>query len=170
MNGVTLKMIHDRCAEVGECWVWQQAVTTRGSYPIMRVRPGGCLYVRRIAVALDGRPAQPRQPVVATCGEPRCCNPAHLQPSTTAAVAKHAAEQGKFSTLTRRAKVAAHRRAAPGTKLTMEIARTIRASTETGPVLAARYGVNRSLINAIKRGTAWPEFGGNPFAGLGRRV
>ena len=177
MIGITLQTIRDRCEDVGDCWIWRQAVTPRGSYPIMRVRPGGCLYVRRVVVALDGRPAKPRQPVVATtCGEARCCNPAHLQATTVAAVAQHAAAQGKFSSLTRRAKVAAHRRAAPGVKLTMEIAHTIRASDETGPVLAAcrslgaacacqgRTGNNRSRrATRITRAGTYGRHSGAPW-------
>ena len=38
-------------------------------------------------------------------------------------------------------------------------------STESGPALADRYGVNRSLINRIKRGDAWKDYT-NPFGGL----
>ena len=53
-------------------------------------------------------------------------------------------------------------------KLDIDKAREIRMSTESGPVLAARYGVNRSLISRIKRGTDWKDYA-NPYAALGAR-
>lgn len=164
---ITLKTIHDRCDEVGECWIWKDAVGKQG-YPIMRLRPGGCLLVRRVAVALDGRPAAARQPVTCTCDEKRCCNPKHLKPSTPSAVAKAAAARGSFSTRSRAAKIAAGKRSSGAAKLTLEQAREIRASEDTGPVLAERYGVNRSLIGSIRRGVAWRDYS-DPFAGLGAR-
>jgi len=160
--GITLKMIHDRCDEVGDCWIWKDAVGKHG-YPIMRRRPSGCLLVRRVAVALGGRPAQPRQPVACTCDEKRCCNPAHLKPSTPAAVAKAAAAKGAFSSMARSAKIAQSKRASA--KLTLEIAREIRASEDSGPALAERYGVTRSMIGIIRRGAAWRDYS-NPFTGL----
>lgn len=164
---ITLQIIHDRCDEVGDCWLWKDATGAQG-YPIIRRRPGGCQLVRRVVVALDGRPAMARQPVASTCGEKLCCNPAHLAPSTIAAVAKKAAANGSFSRPERAARIAASKRKSDSAKLTMEQAREIRASTESGPVLAERYGVNRSLIGGIRRGQAWRDYS-NPFAGLGAR-
>ena len=53
--------------------------------------------------------------------------------------------------------------------LTIEQAREIRMSDESGPVLALRYGVDKSLINGIKAGRNWKEYSNtNPFAGLMR--
>ncbi len=161
---LTLKTIHDRCDEVGECWIWKDAVGQHG-YPIIRRRPGGCLLVRRVAVALDGRPAAPRQPVACTCNEKRCCNPAHLKPSSPKAIGKAAAARGSFASKSRAAKIAAGKRSSGSAKLTMEQVREIRLSEDSGPVLAERYGVNRSLIGGIRRGTAWRDYS-NPFAGL----
>lgn len=162
MLKVTLKEIHDRCEEVGDCWIWQQAVSTNG-YPILRRRPGPCLLVRRVVVELAGRPAATRQPVVCSCDEKLCCNPAHLKSSSNSDVGKKAAKKGAFSGKARGAKIAASKRAAG--KLTMDDARAIRASSETGPILAARYGVNRSLIQSIRTGKAWKDYS-NPFGGL----
>lgn len=168
VHGVTLKTIHDRCDEVGECWIWKDAVSQHG-YPIMRRRPGGCLLVRRVAVALDGRPAAPRQPVMCTCGEKRCVNPAHLQPTTISAVAKAAAAKGSFSTTARAARIAQSKRASSQAKLTLEQVREIRASDESNLALAERFGVNRSRIGAIRRGVAWKDYS-NPFTALMRRA
>lgn len=163
---ITIQAIKDRTEEVGECWIWQQG-TTNG-YPSMKVKGCGCKLVRRIVVELDGRPAAPRQPVIVSCEEPLCVNPKHLQRSSIKAVAKQAAKKGVWSGKARCAKIAAAKRAAPGAKLTMEQAREIRLSEETGPVLAERYGVNRSLIKSIRAGRAWKDYS-SPFAGLGAR-
>ena len=79
--------------------------------------------------------------------------------------AQRAAKKGAWKGKARAAKIASTRRANINKKLDMDKAREIRMSTESGPVLAARYGVNKSLINGIKRGTAWKDYS-NPFAAL----
>lgn len=162
-----LLMMHiiDGTEEVGDCWIWQRGTTPSG-YPIMKIHGHGCCSVRRVVAILSGHDLAMRQPVQATCNERGCLNPAHLVPSTSSKIGIAAGKRGAFSTMTRRIKVAAGRRLAADVKLDMDKAREIRASDESGPVLAARYGVNTSLINAIKRGDAWIEYGNNPFAGL----
>ena len=167
-TAVTLEDIKARCVEEGECWIWLGTVSDSG-YPIMKRDGGPCLLVRRVAIALDGRAPKPRQPVACTCDDKRCVAPAHLKLSTWTKVGKSAAAKGAFSGKARCAKVAAGRRAKNDVKLTPEIALVIRESQESGPVLAQRYGVNRSLINAIKRGEAWKEYANTPFSGLGAR-
>lgn len=163
---ITLESIKDRCDEVADCWLWKNA-TTQGGYPIVKVRGCGCRFVRRVVLDLLGRPAMPRQPVVTTCGEKRCVNPAHLRASTIAAVSQAAAAKGAFSGVARAAKIAAFRRA-ESAKLDIDKAREIRLSSESGPVLAARFGVNKSVINSIKRGTSWKDYS-NPYLALGAR-
>lgn len=44
-----------------------------------------------------------------------------------------------------------------GLKLTAEIARQVRASTETGKELAARFGVSQATISHIRRGHTWRD-------------
>lgn len=151
-----------RTEEEGECWMWQGA-TLKGGYPIMKVRGCGCRYVRREVVLLAGKPLSVGQPVDSTCGERRCVNPAHLFPSSTSAIALKAAKRGAFSGFARSAKIAAYKRATA--KLTLEQALEIRVSPESGPVLAAKFGVNRSVITGIKSGKRWKDYA-NPFAGL----
>ncbi|WP_315125266.1 hypothetical protein [Comamonas antarctica] len=165
---ITLDDIKARCVEEGDCWIWQGAVSDAG-YPIMKRYGGPCLLVRRVAIALAGREPKPRQPVACTCDDKRCVAPAHLKLSTWSKVGKTAAAKGSYSGKARCAKVSAGRRANGNLKLNAEIARTIRESVESGPVLSARYGVNRSLINAIKRGDIWKEYANSPFSGLGAR-
>lgn len=163
---ITLKEVHDRCNEVGDCWIWCNA-TSKGGYPIMKRSGGPCLYVRRVVAELKGDAPAPRQPVMTTCGEKLCCNPLHVVSSSTKKVAKAAAKRGAFSTLSRRMKVAAAKRSGAGAKLTMEKAQEIRLSTKTGKELAAEYGVNVSVIKGIRQNRMWVDFS-SPFAGLMR--
>lgn len=165
--GITLKMIADRCDEVGDCWIWRNAASTTG-HPIIKSE-GKCRLVRRAAVALDGRPAAPSQPVACTCGEKLCCNPAHLYPSSVKHIARKAAKEGAWSGVARCKKLADVRRKSDNCKLTIEIAREVRASTEKTEVLARRYGVNVSVIKGIRAGKLWKEYVATPFTGLGAR-
>ncbi|WP_312463585.1 hypothetical protein [Comamonas sp.] len=162
---ITLKEIYDRCDEVGTCWIWRDATTT-GGYPIIK-GGGRCLYVRRVVAELKGEAPAFRQPVITTCNDKLCCNPLHVETSTTAKVGQAAAKRRAFSSLSRRMKVAAAKRASPSAKLTMEKATQIRLSTKTGKELAKEYGVNLSVIKGIRQNRMWVDFS-SPFAGLMR--
>lgn len=166
----TLEWLHiaEQREEYGDCWLWTGATNAQG-YPIIKWPGCTCATVRRVVLALDARPAGPRQPVVPTCGERACVNPAHLVRSSIRQVAQRAAKAGAFSTPLRAARIAAGKRASNQAKLTAEQARQIRESHESGPVLALRYGVDKSMINNIKRGEAWRVYA-SPFAGLGARA
>jgi hypothetical protein len=141
--------IHEKTVEYADCILWDAAT--------------GDSLVRRDVFRLSGNDLKPRVPIDTKCGEKCCLNPKHLFESTTSAVAIRAGQRGAFSSLSRRAKIAASRRGKM--KLNIEQAREIRMSDETGPVLAVKYGVNKSLINNIKRNRAWRDYS-NPFAGL----
>lgn len=166
MSAVTLAHIHARCIEEGDCLIWQGA-TDKGGYPAIRVK-GRTTTVRRIVVELDGRPARPGQPVVCACDDKKCVKTDHLVLWTRKKVSRKASKTGYRSTELRCLKSARSRQAAIG-KITMDIARDIRASTENGVVLSKRYGINETQISRIRRGLAWKEYDITPFAGLGAR-
>jgi hypothetical protein len=162
----TLAWMHiiEQTEEFGDqCLLWTGAVSTDGRYPIMKKRGCRCETVRRVVVRMDGRPPEPRQPVRTTCGERLCVSPKCLVLSTTSEVAKVAGKNGAYSSIARCSKIAMSKRL--NSKLTIEDARVIRMSSETGPVLAERYGVHKTLINNIKSGKSWREYGGF-FSGL----
>lgn len=162
---MTLDDIKANCEEVGDCWIWKGAISESG-YPIVKVRGEGCRLVRRVVAEMSGITLKARQPTVTTCDDKLCVCPEHVKASTISKVAKAAAERGAFSSPARGAKIARFRRAAHDSKLTESDAEAIRASAESGPVLAERYGVHRSRINAIKCGEVWKQYTNNPFAGL----
>lgn len=163
---LTVKDLKDRSDEIGDCWIWNQATSENG-YPIMKIRGCGCKLVRRLAAELAGKKPQYRQPVETTCDEKLCVNPEHMKPSSSASVAKRAAKRGAFSTVSRGARIAASRRAGK-VKLNDAQVAEIRASTEPETKLGPIYGVNRSYIGRIRRGTDRKDYS-NPFAGLGAR-
>jgi len=160
----TLEMMKliEKTEEFADCFLWTGATSDQG-YPIYKPFDKPCTLVRRKMFELNGGALEPRVPIVTTCGEKSCIHPAHLEKSTTQAVAKAAGDRGALSTHSRRAKIAAAQR--KHSKLTLDDARAIRVSTESGPVLAERYGVHRTLISGIKAGTRWREYSGH-WAGL----
>ena len=164
---ITIKEIKDRCDEIGDCWIWKNSVGEYG-YPIIR-RNKQCLLVRRVVAEIKGTPPNPRQPVVTSCGDKRCCNPQHIELSTTKQVAKAAGKAGAFSQIDRCAKIAKSRRSLPSAKLTMEKAREIRTSDKSRKELAEEFGISLSLVKAVRAGTTWKEYS-SPFAGLGARI
>ena len=157
-----LMQLVERTEEFGDCHLWVGSTTEQG-YPTYKPFGCNCKLVRRAVFALNGGVLEPRVPIITTCGEKLCINPAHLKASTVSAVGIEAGKRGAWKTKSRCAKISASKR--KGAKLTIEIAREIRMSSESGPVLATRYGVDRSLINGIKAGTRWRDYS-NPFAGL----
>lgn len=158
----TLAQIKAKTEEVGDCWIWQGYISNTG-YPVYGK---GHKLVRRIVYELGGNVLKPRQPIITTCGDKCCVNPAHIKASTIAEVSKKAAEGGAWGGLARAAKIAATKRTAG--KIDMETALAIRMSDESGPVLAERYGLHRSMVNRIKRGESWKDHT-NPFFALGAR-
>jgi len=164
LEAETLEMMKliERTEEFGDCHLWTGSTTDQG-YPTYKPFGCNCALVRRAMFQLNGGVLVPRVPIVTTCGEKLCINPAHLKASTVSAVGKEAGNRGGWKSKTRCAKIATAKRKTG--KLTMEIAREIRMSNETGPVLAARHGIHRSLVTKIRSGDAWKDYS-NPFAGL----
>nr|WP_319566257.1 hypothetical protein [uncultured Rhodoferax sp.] len=154
--------ILDRTEEFADCILWTGA-TGESGHPIYKPTGCPCTLVRRAMFRLVGGELERRVPIDTTCGEKLCLNEAHLVKSTTKNIAKKAARRGAWSGKARAAKIAAKKRR--DCKLTIEIAREIRMSPETGPVLAARHNIHRSLVTRIKAGDAWKDYS-NPFSGL----
>ena len=149
----------EKVDEVGDCLIWNGAVTSTG-HPQIKVWGCGCKLARREMFRIVKGDLTPRIPIDTKCDERGCINPAHLVESTISAISHKAAKRGAWRTVARAAKIAAKKRAKG--KLTMEKANEIRMSDESGPVLALRYGVDKSLINGIKAGRNWRDYS-NPF-------
>lgn len=161
---MTLDEIHHRCTECGECWHWNGYGGERGHYPQVRGPGGKVLQVRRVAFQLRFGEIKDGMKILPVCGDPKCVNPEHQRSVTESQKSRRAAARGAYSSITRAAKIAAYRRANIS-KLTPEQVQAIRASSDSGPVLAEQYGINRSMVNSIKAGRTWKDYS-NPFKGL----
>lgn len=164
LTSQTLEMMRilDSTEEFADCILWTGATTQQG-YPIYKPTGCGCTLVRRSVFKLNGGAVKDRQPVVTTCNERLCINPAHMVASTCQSVAKAAGRAGAFSGKTRCAKIAASKRL--NSKLNIELAIEIRLSPISTRALAKLHSVNRSVIIGIKAGRMWKDYT-NPFAGL----
>jgi len=159
----TIESLMAKTIEEGECRLWT-GYTQKNNPQIMHKKK--MVLVRRLILKLQGKTVGKTDHASTTCGVCGCVEPTHLILRTHS---EHASMMGLSSNrkrLARAAKLADWARKNTA-KLTIQIAREIRASDESGPVLAARFGVQRGMISRIRRGQAWREFGGNPFAGLG---
>jgi len=161
----TLKTVHDRCEEVGDCWIWQQACVN--DRPQASIGGKGGQMVRRYAFCFAHSMdlAQIRGLVVTSaCGENRCCNPEHLRLVTHGQVLKRS-----WATTRDRARAAARQRGvvlagrAGGIKpkLTQEQVQEIRSDLRPSKELGPLYGVTASHISAVRRGASW----GKPLPG-----
>lgn len=172
----TLAEIMERCGanDEDECWEWQATTgrppkTEHGKRFACIKHGGQRVLLRRLAWELkfgEEKPLDPDKRIVMTkCDNPRCNNPTHARQLTEAQKCQRAAKKGSFSGYAKRAKIAATKRANDA-KLTMEIARNIRADKRPSRIAAPEYGINPSLYNRIRAGKAWVEFDSNPFARL----
>lgn len=150
-----LASILARCDEFGECMRWT-GPKANGS-PLIR-KDGKYAMARRVVHELTtGKPIRRGHHAVMRCRDPNCLVFEHMTLLTTKQISDLAAKEGRFSTPTRRAAITAGVRKRAAAKLNLQIAREIFNSCESGPVLAARHNVHRSMITRIKRGKAWAQ-------------
>ena len=134
----------DRTGGPTACWPWTGA--RRGGYGNFRAA-GRNWYPHRLAWILTANGGRDTPLDVLhnpPCNNGLCCNPAHLREGTPVENAADMDAQGRR---------AEHHGGHP--KLNPTIAATIRTSTESGYVLAARYNVAVSLISAIRNNRIW---------------
>lgn len=140
----TLDIIHSRCADDGDCWIWTQSVNG-GGHPQASIEGKGGQLVRRRAFRLF-RGRDPRM-LQSVCRNPLCCNPEHLFESTHSAVLKEAYASGSRP----RSKTSQWK----GVIINAEKAAEIRVSAKPYRVLAAEYGLSESSIKGIRGGRTW---------------
>lgn len=159
-----LRRLHQTCEPVGDCLEWQ-GPTLKGKTPLVYVPKGFVLpewgQHRQSARVVMWVLHHGTRPPAGSILRPRCLNDScvdveHMDivPRTKQAVEQ--SKRGEFSTPKRHA-AAISRARARETKLTIEIAREIRASSESARVIAPRYGVSAPTITAVRRGVLWPE-------------
>jgi hypothetical protein len=156
--------IKHKIRECGDCWEWiGNPKSEHGKrYPQASI-DGKWWNVRRYVYSLH-KELRSGLSVVPKCGNPYCINPEHCKALTERQKCQQAAAKGAYSSVARSKKIAVARRRAFA-KLDEAKVAEIRESDESGPKLAARYGIDKSLVNRIRRGEAWKDYS-SPFAGL----
>lgn len=154
----TYEDIKANCLDDGGCLIWQ-GQTNGSGYPKY-----GRVGVRRRAYELAYGPLERTDLVTITCGRSLCLKKTHLKKTNKSEVA--AISNSRPATqLKRSASLAKTNRPRLG-KITMEIAREIRASDKSGLELAEELNVSPSLISCVRLNKSWRDYS-NPFAGLG---
>lgn len=139
--------------EVGspeECWPWRGRRNGRGYGKCQNFQHTFDSTASRIAYQLCYGPLPKNLGVCHDCDNPPCCNPLHLFPGTMKENMADCIAKGRFKYFKVR-----RGNEVNTSKLTADQALAIYSSAESGPVLAARYGISKEAVNHIKRGKNW---------------
>lgn len=156
----TLEELHaERCEDVGECWEWAGAMSGRKKQmPIIKAH--GKVWQAHVFSWLLSKHIDEKPECLLFwrgCLNFRCVNPAHIKTGSKKQMTAFLSERGALKRSPESvARVTAARRAQP-TKLTIDKARSIRASDEPSRFEAAKHGCAASLISRIRAGRAWRE-------------
>lgn len=148
---LTLRMIYSRCEEYGQCLLWPEARP-------LAWHDGKVHNLRRLVWSFTHptRELPADHYIYSTCNNPRCLAGACLVATSRKGMGRRMAELGTYRTPgVQAAKLAGIRANAP--KLTMELARQIRAESGTNVEIGAKFGISRSMVSLIKLGTVWKE-------------
>ena len=140
-----------------ECWPWIGAKNEKGYgiYSVTRRR----LYAHRLALSLSGKDLRELQ-ACHSCDNRLCCNAAHLWLGTQSDNHADMVAKGRHARGVRHASRTCPERTArgesvAGCKLTPFAIRNIRDDGRRQRIIAADYGVARSLISLIKSRKIW---------------
>ena len=153
----TIEKILARCDEDADCMLWHGR-RDRANQPKI-----GGLSARRVTWKLANGEIPKKRVVTVTCQNSMCLNPDHLALTTRGDVVRKTS--GRLDVNVR--KKASGRRFAREklSKITMDIARSIRASDKTAADLAQELGVSPSLIYKVRSNRSWVE-SASMWAGL----
>ena len=127
----------------GECWLWLAALDKDG-YGIFTYRHK-TYRAARIALEFDGRPVPAGLYACHHCDNPACVRPSHLYVGTPTENMADAKRRGRM-------RVGESHYAS---RLTEADVRKIRAATGTQEIIAAQFGVSRSLVSLVRGRKVW---------------
>jgi hypothetical protein len=130
-------------AHTAECVNWPFAVNRKG-YGIVRWN-GQSAIASRVVCELAYGPVPTGMEVAHSCGNARCCNPAHLRHATSA--------ENKADKIIHGTALYGDRH--PRAKLTEAQVRAIKSSKAKKSDLARTFGVSPAAINLIVKGVNW---------------
>jgi len=155
----TLESVLARTVEVGDCLEWQGFMQD-GRTPLIKVH-NRLVTVRRFIRQLQGAPAAPGRFLSASCGNPRCVNPAHILERTSKQHARYIASCVDMRHPVRIVKLQrmnAHKRA-----LTDEQVLMVRTDPRSATALAREFGCSKSTVCNIRNGDSYREIAANPW-------
>jgi hypothetical protein len=156
---VTRKLIEDRCERVGDCLIWQQAVSGQGAPIISLSQQRRAVSVRRLAWEMfNGKHLAKGQFVYALCGQKLCLSDACLRCGSKSDYMRNASRFGVFSTPEICAIRADARRKTA--KLDWPAVAKIRADRQAGKLLreiGAEHGISMDVASKVARGLMWRE-------------
>lgn len=129
------------------CWEWSGTLNHNGYGFVYGDGHGGSLLAHRVSYTIHKGQIPNGLHICHACDNPKCVNPDHLWAGTNVENHKDALQKG------RKHSSAVH----PAVKLNSESARQILALGPTTPAvrLAEMFGVHRSTILDVLRGTIW---------------
>lgn len=160
----TLDRVRSRCEIKGDCWVWQ-GKCAKGKTPMVAIDKRSVSVPKWVLEQSIGRTLVRGQYARLTCGVHACVSP-HCLEVGRIAVRNREALARKKPLLVRNAETRlrnrAHALALGWGKLSLEVAREIRAAYAAGePVksLAQTHGVKTATIHKLLAGKSWKESG-----------
>lgn len=153
---LTLRMIHSRCDELGDCLLWTGATSKgqpRCSHNGKPISLRRLVYAQQREVPVEKIPAT--LVCVPSCENEACLRPAHLVLRSKKTHQQILAKRGVYSAPDVMAKRAKACREGVNAKLTEELAKWARESGQTAAEAAFGLGVSKQNIHLIRQGRAW---------------
>lgn len=131
------------------CWYWTGSKNALG-YGLYRYK-GRATRAHRLSYEFAGHQLRATDILCHKCDNPACVRPEHLFPGSQADNVADMHAKGRNYRGPSRLYGTKH----PLAKLNDDAARAIRCSAGTAAEIAARFGVSKSLVHGIKKGTHW---------------
>lgn len=123
----------------------------------------GQFSVRRVVCEIVHGPLEARDLASVTCGNPKCMSEHHVIKSNRSQVSTISNAQPDVKAKKIASAIRSNRDKLG--KLSMEKAREIRSSSETGVALAAKFNVSVHAISKVRTNRTWRD-AENPFTGI----
>lgn len=151
-----------KVAVAGGCWTWTGSRNRQG-YGSFRFA-GGQQRAHRVAWELFRGPIPTGADICHRCDNPPCVRPDHLFPGTRAENMADCRMKGRTATGERHVSRLHPERTPRGeanglSVLTADKVRAIRAATESGYAIAARFGISESNVSMVRNRKTWKHVG-----------